>query len=276
MKKLAGKIILTCFALSLAAISAVKANAAMIETDIVIFMDESGSMNTDGSGLLTENIFSNLSFFNSSLLKRDIKANYSVVAFGGSSNDSGRILQDFTTDLSALFAAVSDDDDGLEYTGKDEFPFYAVWQALVAFENGDVLSYTSNAIKNFIVFTDEEADDGSEAAVTQTALEENNVRLNAVLSGGSTSGDLGSVAIGTGGNVFDLDTLKTTSVSQAENFMSGLGDVKASEIIEDYCGLNPNVDVCTEDNNPVNAPATLGLMFAGMIGLAIRQRRRRV
>lgn len=276
MKKLAGKIILTCFALSLAAISAVKANAAMIETDIVIFMDESGSMNTDGSGLLTENIFSNLSFFNSSLLKRDIKANYSVVAFGGSSNDFGRILQDFTTDLSALFAAVSDDDDGLEYTGKDELPFIAMQQALSIFINGDVLSYTGNAIKNFIVFTDEEADDGSEAAVTQTALEENNVRLNAVLSGGSTSGDLGSVAIGTGGNVFDLETLKTTSVSQAENFMSGLGDVKASEIIEDYCGLNPNADVCTEDNNPINAPASLGLMFAGMIALAIRQRRRRV
>ena len=276
MKKLAGKIILTCFALSLAAISAVKANAAMIETDIVIFMDESGSMNTDGSGLLTENIFSNLSFFNSSLLKRDIKANYSVVAFGGSSNDFGRILQDFTTDLSALFAAVSDDDNGLEYTGKDELPFIAIQQALSVFINGDVLSYTGNAIKNFIVFTDEEADDGSEAAVTQTALEENNVRLNAVLSGGSTSGDLGSVAIGTGGNVFDLETLKTTSVSQAENFMSGLGDVKASEIIEDYCGLNPNADVCTEDNNPINAPASLGLMFAGMIALAIRQRRRRV
>ena len=276
MKKLAGKIILTCFALSLAAISAVKANAAMIETDIVIFMDESGSMNTDGSGLLTENIFSNLSFFNSSLLKRDIKANYSVVAFGGSSNDFGRILQDFTTDLSALFAAVSDDDNGLEYTGKDELPFIAIQQALSVFINDDVLSYTGNAIKNFIVFTDEEADDGSEAAVTQTALEENNVRLNAVLSGGSTSGDLGSVAIGTGGNVFDLETLKTTSVSQAENFMSGLGDVKASEIIEDYCGLNPNADVCTEDNNPINAPASLGLMFAGMIALAIRQRRRRV
>ena len=276
MKKLAGKIILTCFALSLAAISAVKANAAMIETDIVIFMDESGSMNTDGSGLLTENIFSNLSFFNSSLLKRDIKANYSVVAFGGSSNEFGRILQDFTTDLSALFAAVSDDDDGLEYTGKDELPFIAIQQALSVFINDDVLSYTGNAIKNFIVFTDEEADDGSEAAVTQTALEENNVRLNAVLSGGSTSGDLGSVAIGTGGNVFDLETLKTTSVSQAENFMSGLGDVKASEIIEDYCGLNPNADVCTEDNNPINAPASLGLMFAGMIALAIRQRRRRV
>ncbi|WP_218309257.1 VWA domain-containing protein [Alteromonas antoniana] len=276
MKKLTGKIILTCFALSLAAISAVKANAAMIETDIVIFMDESGSMNTDGSGLLTENIFSNLSFFNSSLLKRDIKANYSVVAFGGSSNDFGRILQDFTTDLSALFAAVSDDDNGLEYTGKDELPFIAIQQALSVFINGDVLSYTGNAIKNFIVFTDEEADDGSEAAVTQTALEENNVRLNAVLSGGSTSGDLGSVAIGTGGNVFDLETLKTTSVSQAENFMSGLGDVKASEIIEDYCGLNPNADVCTEDNNPINAPASLGLMFAGMIALAIRQRRRRV
>merc|ERR1711974_287088 len=98
-----------------------------------IFMDESGSMNTDGSGLLTENIFSNLSFFNSSLLKRDIKANYSVVAFGGSSNEFGRILQDFTTDLSALFAAVSDDDDGLEYTGKDELPFIAIQQALSVF-----------------------------------------------------------------------------------------------------------------------------------------------
>ena len=276
MKKLAGKIILTCFALSLAAMSAVKANAAMIETDIVIFMDESGSMNYGPEVDLTSNIFSNLSFFNSSLLKRDIKANYSIVAFGGSSNDFGRILQDFTTDLGALFSAVSDDEDGLEYAGTSELPFIAIQQALTAFANGDVLSYTSNAIKNFIVFTDEEADDGSEAAVTQAALEDNNVRLNAVLAGGSTSGDLGSVAIGTGGNVFDLDTLVTTSVSQAEDFMSGLGDVKASEIIEDYCGLNPNADVCTEDNNPVNAPATLGLMFAGMIALGIRQRRRRI
>lgn len=276
MKKLAGKIILTCFALSLAAMSAVKANAAMIETDIVIFMDESGSMNYGPEVDLTSNIFSNLSFFNSSLLKRDIKANYSIVAFGGSSNDFGRILQDFTTDLGALFSAVSDNEDGLEYAGTSELPFIAIQQALTAFANGDVLSYTSNAIKNFIVFTDEEADDGSEAAVTQAALEDNNVRLNAVLAGGSTSGDLGSVAIGTGGNVFDLDTLVTTSVSQAEDFMSGLGDVKASEIIEDYCGLNPNADVCTEDNNPVNAPATLGLMFAGMIALGIRQRRRRI
>ncbi|WP_414829464.1 VWA domain-containing protein [Alteromonas sp. H39] len=275
MKKLAGKIILTCFALSFAAMSAVKANAAMIETDIVIFMDESGSMNADASGMLTTNIFSNLSLFNSSLFKRDIKANYSIVAFGGSSNDFGRILQNFTTDLGALFAAVSDDDTGLEYAGTNEFPFIAIQQALSAFINADVLSYTSDAIRNFIVFTDEEPDDGTEADATQRALNDNNVRLNAVLSGGSTTGELGSMAIETGGNVFDLDTLMTASNQQAGQFMADLGDVKASEIIEDYCDANPEAEVCLEDSTPVNAPATLGLMFTGLIALGIRQRKRR-
>ncbi len=276
MKKLVHGLLFTCFAISMAAMPASKANAALIETDIVIFMDESASMDADGSGLLTTNIFSNLSLFDSSLLKRNIKANYAVVAFGGSSNNWGYILQNFTNSLSELFDTVSDENTGLEYSGAEEYPFLAIRQALDIFGSGNALNYTASAIKNFIVFTDEDPDDSSDAEITQNELIDNDVRLNAVLSGGSTTGSLGSVAMNTGGNVFDLDTLIEGNESQVNDFMSNLGDVKATEIIDQYCGTNPDEDVCTDDNNPVNAPATLGLMFAGLVALGMRQRRRRI
>lgn len=243
------------------------AHAAMINSDIVIFMDESGSTGNAGqpkngySNLLQSNVFSYLNAFDSVLNDRGIAANFALVGFGGANSIVNVITDEFTSS-----ANVAEEAKKLIANGDSR----GVYTALnVALNN---LSYAADAIKNFIVFTDEEATDPFfDRGDAEQFLTANNVALNSVVNGGGTS-DLAALALTTGGNYFDVNAFKSANDAQAEQLMSDLANVKASEISGVFCDANPAAPQCQTGSSQVNAPAGLGLFFAGIAMVMIRKR----
>ncbi|MCU7553366.1 hypothetical protein OCL06_02000 [Alteromonas sp. ASW11-19] len=265
MKNLISLVIVT-----LLAVWSAKADAALIQSDIVIFMDESGSMGNDDDGgnytnRLTSNIFSNLNFFNSSLTERDIEAHYAIVGFGGASGI--RLL----TDNFVSAATAMNDAKAIENTGNEENAFDAVGVALdeIWLFNDPLLTFTQGALKNFILFTDE-VDNSQFASQGDVSgwLDQHETFFNTVLPGGENSllTEFTTLANTTGGNAFDLNSLLTDSQQAAQAFMSNLGQVKANELV---CQNNPNACMVT-----VSSPATSGLLLSAFAAVLFFGRRK--
>lgn len=244
------------------------ANAAMINSDIVIFMDESGSTGNAAqpqngySNLLQSNVFSYLPEFDTVLANRGINANFALVGFGGANSIVNIITDEFTSATN-----VAEDAKNLIANGDSRGVYTALNVAL------NSLSYAADAIKNFIVFTDEEATDPFFSKNdAERFLTTNNVALNSVVNGGA-SGDLAELAMTTGGNYFDINAFKAANDEQAEQLMSNLADVKAREITGAFCDANPTATQCQTSNSQVSAPAGIGLILAGIAMVLVRKRR---
>lgn len=235
------------------------ANAAVIKTDIVMIVDESGSM-----GGVQTNLRNNIGLFASILSAGGVDANYALVGYGRS-GDLIRLITDFT-DASGFAAAAAN----LIASGGTEPAYDATAYALnsLSSESGN-LTYRADAVKNMIVYTDERSNGDSEynAATLDTLLKGNNSLFNAVVSNTAFT-DLINLATNNGGQFFDLDFLNTSDQSVVEQFVEDFALAKLQETL-DFCQLNPNDPACT--NVSVPAPASAYLFLLAVAAVSSRQ-----
>lgn len=247
----------TAFLLSTLAFSSA-ANATTIKTDIVMIVDESGSM-----GGVQANLRNNIGLFASILSAGGLDARYALVGYGRS-GDLIRLITDFVDAADFALAAAN-----LVASGGTEPAYDATAYALnsLAAENGN-LTYRNDAVKNMILYTDEASNGDSEytAATLDTLLKTNNSLFNAVVSTESFV-DFVNLANNNGGQFFDLDNLNTNDQNVVQTFVTEFAEAKLQETF-DFCDLNPTDPACVNvDPNPVPAPAGL-LFFLAAIGVA--------
>lgn len=231
------------------------ANAAVIKTDIVMIVDESGSM-----GNVQTNLRNNIGLFASILSAGGIDASYALVGYGRS-GDLIRLITDFT-DASG-FATVASN---LVASGRTEPAYDATAFALnsLTSETGN-LSYRADAVKNMILYTDERSNGDSEfnAQSTDALLKANNSLFNAVVSNQNYT-DLVGLATNNGGRFFDLDFLNTSDQSVVQTFVEDFARAKLQETL-DFCASNPNDPACASVSVP--SPASLSLFLFALIAL---------
>ncbi|WP_148861857.1 VWA domain-containing protein [Marinobacter fonticola] len=252
---------------------------AVILTDIVMVVDESGSM-----GNVQANLRSNIGKFASILSAGGVNARYGLVGYGRS-DVVPRMLTDLTDPSDFATAAES-----LETSGGIEPAYAASAFALNALDEQDTLfSFRSNAVKNIIVFTDEPSNgdtysyfdvgtlggDAASYSAIDRLLTDERALFNAVLSGSSTIASLGGLAEDHGGQVFDLAGLNTTDTAVVEDFVDVFANAKLQETI-DYCTANPTAPGCEGNGGgggiEVPEPGSMALFGIGIVGLILRRR----
>ena len=248
-------------------------HAAIVKTDIIMIVDESGSM-----GGVQANLRNNIGLFASILSGGGVDAQYGLVGYG-----NGSVVPRMLTDLTTAggFATAAS---GLVASGGTEPAFTASAFALNALDNQTSLfSFRSDALKNIIIFTDEPSngDTIARGAVNGSAvtfstvdqlLTDNNALYNAVLSGTSTINSIGGLATAHSGQVFNLQLFNTTDQLQIETFVTDFANAKLQETL-DFCRQNPNAPGC-QGVRTVPAPGTLALLGLGFTGLGMLRRRK--
>ena len=248
-------------------ISAPRAEAAIV-TDIVIIVDESGSM-----GTVQTNLRNTIGQFASILAAGGLDARFALVGYGNS-QIVPRLIADLTTAANFALAAAN-----LVASGGTEPGYLATLFALNALDNqNQLINFRNNSIKNIIIFTDEPTNGDTRgtyggAQVTQgvvdSVLKDNNALFNAVLSGAGANNSYGSLATGNGGQVFNLSLFNTTNQQQISDFVDDFAARKLQETL-DFCDLNPTTPACNPTS--VSAPATLALFGIGMMLLGLRRK----
>lgn len=256
--------------------------AAPILTDIIMVVDESGSMGSEQVNLRT-----NIGLFASILSAGGVDARFGLVGYGDSSVVP-RMLTDLT-DVAGFTAAAA----GLRTDGGTESGYAGMAFALNAIDGQtDLFSFRSNAVKNIIIFTDEDNDfiniTGSQVGGNQARYSEidailssNKALFNAVVSSGGacnilTGNDLTDdcyvpLALAHGGGQFDLNLLGSNNVQVVQDFVTAFATTKLQETI-DFCTANPNDPACV---NRVPEPGVLGLLGLGVFAVGAAYRRRR-
>ena len=238
--------------LSLFAVTA-PVNAAVIKTDIVMLVDESGSMST-----VHNNLRDSISTFASILQNGGLDAQFALIGYGFA-GDSIRLISDFV-DAAGFASAMS----GIIPIGANEPAYDATAYALEALPSEQPgLSYRDDAVKNLILFADE-ASNGDmfyNANTLDSVLKDNSALFNVVLGG--EFGDLIDLALNNGGNSFDLNELDTNVQSEIDDFVTNFAEVKLQETV-DFCAANPDHPACT-DSEPVPAQASIALLSLGLL-----------
>lgn len=239
--------------------------AAPIQTDIIMIVDESGSMAT-----VQANLRNNIGLFASILSGGgQVDAQYGLVGYGNN-QAVPRLVTDLT-DPSGFATAAA----GLVASGGTEPGYTASAFALNALDGQtQTFSFRSNALINIIIFTDEPSNGDTIArgavggsAVTSTILDgllkDNNALYNAVLSGNNTITSYSALATGNHGAVFNLSLLNTTNQTVVENFVTTFAEAKLQETL-DFCAANPSAPGCRPSEVP--EPNILFLMGLGVLG----------
>lgn len=261
-------------AAGVAAVSTVvSAHAAVIQTDIVFIVDETGSMSN-----VQANVRNNIGLFSSILAAGGVQARFALVGFGytgGTAADEMRILSDFTDATGFATAAQN-----LQSYGGPEPGLAATAYTLGQVDGQtDFLSY-NGSLKNLIIISDTSSNGDYEypvggATPTETMIDQlltdANALYNGILSGGAVYSYDTPIA-NHGGTIFDLNTFNTTDQTIIEQFVTDFANVKLQEVI-DFCTANPTAPEC----RPVETsePGMIGLFGLGLMGLGVAAIRRR-
>lgn len=268
-----------CLAAGLVGLSGALHAAPVIKTDIIMIVDESGSM-----GGIQTNLRNNIGLFASILSASGIDAQYGLVGYG-SSSVLPRMLTDLTTASGFGTAAL-----GLLTNGATEPGYVATAFALNALDGqASKFTFRTDSVKNIIIFTDEPTNGdfgrGAIGSVNITSnaagrelidsvLKSNNALFNAVLSpfttGSSTRNSYELLATENGGQVFNLASLNTTNQATVQAFVTTFAEAKAKET-RDFCDRFPNDPACQP--NGVPEPGVLVLLGLGLVGVGAMRRR---
>jgi hypothetical protein len=245
-----------------------QAQAATIATDIIMIVDESGSMSNVQSNLRT-----NIGQFASILSAGGVDARYGLVGYGNT-NVVPRMLTNLTS--AGGFATAASN---LVASGGTEPGYSATAFALNSIDGqSDLFSFRANALKNIILFTDEPSNGDSctsyglcvsgvsvTLASADALLTGKNALFNAVLAGTNTINSYKPLADNHGGNVYDLNGLNTTDPNAVQTFVNSFAQSKLQEIV-DYCTLHPEDPAC--QGGTVPEPSSLGMLGFGLAVLA--------
>lgn len=269
--------LLAAICLSAAAVFGIgnQAHAATIATDIIMIVDESGSMSN-----VQANLRNNIGQFASILSAGGVDARYGLVGYGSSSYTYPPRMVTNLTDVNSFKTAAL----GLVASGGTEPGYTATAFALNSIDNqeskGGKFSFRANALKNIILFTDEPSNGDSSAcssygfcvsgasvtlASADALLTDKNALFNAVLRGSDTISSYQTLADNHSGNVYDLNGLNTTDSTVVQNFVDAFANSKLQEIV-DYCTLHPEDPACRGGTVP--EPSSLGMLGFGLAALA--------
>jgi hypothetical protein len=264
------KKILTAITMAASLLGFAQPSQAIILTDIVMIVDESGSMSNVQTNLRT-----NIGLFANILSAGNVDARYALVGYG-SSSVVPRLITDFTDP--AGFAAAAQ---GLLINGGTEPGFTASAFALNELDNqSSLLSYRSNAVKNLIIYSDERSNGDTAArgavngspvsfSVIDGLLTNNNALYNAVVRSGAINSYV-PLATNHGGLQFDLNGLNTTDQAVVQAFVTDFATKKLQETI-DFCTANPNAPECQGASIP--EPTSLALIGISIFGFGAFRRR---
>lgn len=261
------KKLFTAIALCGALISA-HTQAAPILTDIVFVVDESGSMNS-----AQQNLKNNIGLFASILQGTgQVNARFGLVGYGDR-NYRPRLVTDFTDPANFAIAA-----NNLTVNGPRYEPGYAATAFALNGLDGqtDLFSYRSNAVKNIIIVTDEPNNPFNSSAygtinganvsasVLDQELTDNNALYNGILAGFSTNNSYSTLIANHGGNVFNLNTFRSSNQADVQAFVTNFANTKLQETL-DFCQLNPTDPACVTTS--VSEPAPFALLALGLAGI---------
>ncbi|WP_175439589.1 vWA domain-containing protein [Alteromonas lipolytica] len=234
-------------------------NASIIKTDIVMLVDESGSMEA-----VHNNLIDSIGTFAGLLQSGGLDARFALIGFGFA-GDKLRLLSPLIelADFSAPLGL-------LEAWGSTEKIYDATAFALEAHpDETEELDYRDDAVKNLIVFADESSNNDVhfDAADIDGLLKQNSALFNVVLGGNFA--ELETLAKNNGGNSFDLNLLNSPDAGVVADFVADFAAVKIQETI-DFCDENPGHPACS-GGQPVPAPAGILLFSLGLLLVSRRQ-----
>ena len=251
---------------------------AVILSDIIFVVDESGSM-----GTVQANLRNNIGLFASILTgTNQVDAQYGLVGYGNGSVVP-RMLSNLTSAASVATAASN-----LVASGGTEPGFAATAFALNEIDGqSSIFNFRPNAVKNIIIFTDEDNDvynatgnlvNGAVVSygVIDQLLTDYNALFNAVVSSGGACTTANSncyvpLALAHGGGQFDLNLLGSSNQQVVQDFVAAFARTKLQETLT-FCQQNPTAPECQGTNVP--EPGSLALLGIGLAGLASLRRRK--